>query len=182
MGYLDEQEEKNKKEILEVEKKEQAKAISAAVNVAVAAAISPLQKEIVDLKGELRELKKTAEKPNMAVLDDATRKDLRSIMINAAKGIDSYKVPVYALFGFVFLLAGTILWNSYRLNELSEDTNSKYDVVTGILSGDRSYWWDGENFIASRKAPEAKRLQEAVEHYNKIEQMKKQGGTGNVAK
>ena len=100
---------------------------------------------------------------------------MRGIMENAVIGIDFVKFSVYALFGIAIILGGAILWNSHKLNETAENMDWKYDVVTGILSGDRHYWWDGENYQASRKAPEAKRLQDALDHYQKIsEQMKKQ--------
>lgn len=99
------------------------------------------------------------------------------MMANAAAGIDSYRFSIYALFGIAIILGGAILWNSYKLKDTAENMDWKYDVVTGILSGDRHYWWDGENYQASRKAPEAKRLQDALDHYQKIsEQMKKQAG------
>lgn len=174
MGFLDE-EEKVKKEALEAEQKAQAKKQAEAIRAAVAAAVSPLQRELNHLRVEVRELKIAAEKPNRTILDDATRKEMRGIMENAVIGIDFVKFSVYALFGIAIILGGAILWNSHKLNETAENMDWKYDVVTGILSGDRHYWWDGENYQASRKAPEAKRLQDALDHYQKIsEQMKKQ--------
>ena len=165
MGFMDENKEK-----------EQA-AICAAVTEAVTAAVVPLQKEIANLKGELGELKKNAEKPSKAIIDDETKNEIRGMVKLAAEGVDSYKYPVYALFGFVALLMAAVTWNTYQLRTTTENMDWKYDVVTGVLSGDRHYWWDGQNYEASRKAPEAKRLQTAVEQYQKItEQMKKQGG------
>jgi hypothetical protein len=170
MGFMDE-EEKAKKEEFEANKKEQAEVIRAAV----AAAIVPLQREIISLKGEVKELKKVTEKQHTAVIDDSTRREIRGMMASAAEGINSYRLPVYALFGITIIFAGSILWNSHRLNDFAENMDWKYDVVTGVLSGDRHYWWNGENYEASRKAPEAKRLQEALDHYQKInEQLKKQ--------
>lgn len=173
MGFMDEKFDKEK----ETAQKEQAEAIRAAVTNAVAAAVAPLQREITSLRGEVKELKKVAEKPNTAVMDEGTRKEIRGMMANAAAGIDSYRFSIYALFGIAIILGGAILWNSYKLKDTAENMDWKYDVVTGILSGDRHYWWDGENYQASRKAPEAKRLQDALDHYQKIsEQMKKQAG------
>ena len=173
MGFMDEKFDKEK----ETAQKEQTAAIRAAVTDAVAAAVAPLQREITSLKGEVKELKKVAEKPNTAVMDEGTRKEIRGMMANAAAGIDSYRFSIYALFGIAIILSGAILWNTYKLKDTAESMDWKYDVVTGILSGDRHYWWDGENYQASRKAPEAKRLQDALDHYQKIsEQMKKQAG------
>lgn len=174
MGFLDD-EEKAKNEALEAERKAQAKEQAELIRAAVAAAVSPLQRELTSLRGEVREIKKAAEKPNTAVMDEGTRKEIRAMMASAAGGIDSYKYSIYALLGMVVILAGAILWNTHKMNDISESMDWKYDVVTGILSGDRHYWWDGENYQASRKAPEAKRLQDALDHYQKIsEQMKKQ--------
>lgn len=176
MGFLDD-EEKAKKEALEAEKKEQAKEQAEVIRAAVAAAVLPLQREVTSLRGEVREFKKAAEKPNMAVMDEGTRTEIRGIMATAADGINSNKFSIYILFGITAILAAAIIWNSYKLNKTIENMDWKYDVVTGILSGDRHYWWDGENFEASRKAPEAKRLQDALDHYRKInEQIKKQAG------
>ena len=176
MGFMDD-EEKAKNEALEAERKAQAKEQAELIRAAVAVAVSPLQRELTSLRGEVREIKKATEKPNTAVMDEGTRKEIRGMMANAAAGIDSYRFSIYALFGIVVILAGAILWNSYKLNETAENMDWKYDVVTGILSSDRHYWWDGENYQASRKAPEAKRLQDALDHYQKIsEQMKKQAG------
>lgn len=146
----------------------------AAIGVAVTAAIKPLQREIASLQREFRELKK-AETPTVAVIDDNTRNEILDMMTSAAAGINSYKLPVNALFFIAILLVVSVFWNSHRLNVTAENMDWKYDVVTGILSGDRRYWWDGDNYEASRNAPESKRLQEALDHYQKItEQMKKQ--------
>ena len=132
------------------------------------AVIEPLQREINSLRGEVRELKKVAESQKTAIIDDGTRREIRGMMESAAVGIDSYKPVIYVLFAIVIILAGSILWNTHKISEITENMDWKYDVVTGVLSSDRAYWWDGENYIASRKAPEAKRLQEAIEKYNKI--------------
>ena len=164
MGFMDEKFDKEK----ETAQKEQAAAIRAAVTDAVAAAVVPLQREITSLKGEVKELKKVAEKPNTAVMDEGTRKEIRGMMANVAAGIDSYRSSIYALFGIAIILGGAILWNSYKLKDTAENMDWKYDVVTGILSGDRHYWWNGENYEASRDKPEAKRLQEAINTYQKI--------------
>lgn len=158
-------------------KQEQTEAIRAAVAEAMIAATGPLQKEIASLKGELREIKQSAEGQRTAVIDDDTKGEIREMVRQTAEGVNSYKYPVYALFGVSMLLMLAVSWNSYKLNVTAENMDWKYDVVTGVLSGDRYYWWDGQNYEASRKAPEAKRLQAAVEQYQKItEQMKKQGG------
>ncbi len=152
------------------------------IRAAIAAAIAPLQKEIANLRGEVKELKQVADKPKAAaavtaVIDEATKNEIKNMMENAAKGIDSYKYPVYALFIIAAILAVAILWNNYKLKDTAENMDWRYDAVTGILSGDRHYWWDGENFQNSRTAPEAKRLQEALDHYQKkAEQIKKQAG------
>ena len=158
-------------------KQEQTEAIRAAITEAVIAATGPLQKEIASLKGELREIKQSAEGQRTAVIDDDTKGEIREMVRQTAEGVNSYKYPVYALFGVSMLLMLAVSWNSYKLNATAENMDWKYDVVTGVLSGDRYYWWDGQNYEASRKAPEAKRLQAAVEQYQKVtEQMKKQGG------
>ena len=170
MGFLDD-EEKAKNEAMEAERKAQAEIIQAAF----VAAIAPLQREIASLKGEVKELKKNAEKPSKAIIDNETKSEIKGMVKLAAAGVDSYKYPVYVLFGVSILLMLAVSWNSYKLNATAENMDWKYDVVTGILSGDRAYWWDGENYQASRKAPEAKRLQEALDQYQKVtEQMKKQ--------
>lgn len=169
MGFIDE-DSKFKEEKEEVTKIEQ----ETAIRLVVTAAIAPLQREISSLKAEIQDLKGVAEKPSTAVMDEGTRKEIQGMMASAAAGIESYRFSIYALCGIAVILAGAILWNSHRLNEFAENMDWKYDVVTGILSGDRHYWWDGENYEASRKAPEAKRLQEAIDRFQKItEQMRK---------
>lgn len=179
MGFMNEKFDKEKEsaqKAIETEKREQTEAIRAAVT----AAIEPLQREITSLKKEVREL--VTEKPNVATeiqynLDDRTKKEISELTASVAAGLESYKMPIHSLFCIVVLLAGSLFWMSHKLNETAESMDWKYDVVTGILSGDREYWWNGENYEASRKAPEAKRLQEALDNYKKIsEQMKKQAG------
>jgi len=178
MGFMDEKFEKEK----EGSQKEQAPEIKVAVTTAVVAAIAPLQNEIITLKKELInlkketiDLKKAVESPSRMVVDDETREEMKYMIESAAAGIDSYKYPVYVLFGMTILLAVSVSFNLYKLNETAEYMDWKYDAVTGILSGDRHYWWNGENYEASRLAPEAKRLQEALDSYKKINaQMKKQ--------
>lgn len=122
------------------------------------------------MKRDIRLLKEVVERPNTATatIDEGTRNEIRNMMTNAAEGIESYKYAIYALFGMVVILALAILCNLYKLNETAENMAWKYDVVTGILSDDRHYWWDGENYEASRKAPETKRLKDALDQYQKI--------------
>lgn len=167
---MDDEEENKKKAIIEVNNEQ-----AALIHEAVTAAVKPLQREITSLREEVKGLKKTSEKPNMAVMDEETRKEIKGMMVSATSGIDSYRFSIYGLFGISVILACTIIFNSYRLSETEKNMDWKYDVVTGILSGDQHYWWNGENYEASRKAPEAKRLQESLEKYQKInEQLKKQ--------
>jgi hypothetical protein len=175
LGLLDDDE--------EIKQKKQAAAIRAAVTTAVTAAVVPLQRELAKVSQTVTELKTelkiASEKPNTAtaVMDEETKKEMRSIATSAAAGIDSYKHAIYTLFGIAAILTVAILLNTYKLNNFIENIDWKYDAVTGILSGDRAYWWNGENYEASRKAPEAKQLQDAVDNYKKIsEQMKKQAG------
>ena len=180
MGFMDEKFEQEK----EGAQKEQAAEIKVAVTTAVVAAIAPLQSEIITLKKELInlkketiDLKKTVESSSRIVVADETKREMRDLIECAAAGIDSYKYPVYLLFGMTILLAVSVSFNLYKLNETAEYMDWKYDAVTGILSGDRHYWWNGENYEASRLAPEAKRLQEVLDSYKKINaQMKKQPG------
>ena len=180
MGFMDEKFEKEK----EGAQKEQATEIKNAVNAAVVAAIAPLQNEIITLKKELInlkketiDLKKAIESPSRMVVDDETKKEIKDMIESGAAGIDSYKYPVYVLFGMAILLAVSVILNFHKLKETAEYMDWKYDAVTGILSGDHHYWWNGENYEASWLAPEAKRLQEALDSYKKINaQMKKQLG------
>jgi len=180
MGFMDEKFEKEK----EGAQKEQAAEIKVAVTTAVVAAIAPLQNEIITLKKEIRNLKeetinlkKVVESPSRMVVDDESKEEMKYMIESAAAGIDSYKYPVYALFGMAILLAVSVIFNLHKLNETVEYMDWKYDAVTGILSGDRHYWWNGENYEASRLAPETKRLQEVLDSYKKINaQMKKQPG------
>ena len=155
--------------------KGQAVEISAAVTTAVVAAIAPIQQEITTLKKDIRQLKDVVERQNTATatIDEGTRNEIRNMMTSAAEGIESYKYAIYALFAMVVMLAVAILCNSYKLNETAVDMAWKYDVVTGILSDDRHYWWDGENYEASRNAPEAKRLKNALDKYQKITKQQK---------
>ena len=165
MGFMTE---KIEKEQVQQEQAEASK-------TAVTAAIGPLQREITSLKGELRELKKAAERSKTAVIDDNTRREIRGILSGVDQGFKSYNIMLYLLIGTMVFFGVFSIWTNYNIRETNKELNWKYDVVTSILSGDRHYWWDGENYEASRVAPEAKRLQGALDHYQKIsEQMKKQ--------
>lgn len=168
---------KKEKEAAQAEKEAVQQEQSEAIGAAVTAAVEPLQREISSLKVEVRKLKEVTEKPSTAiataVIDDKTRDEIRGMMASAAAGIDSYKIPVCSLFAIMIVFAGLMLWFSHRLNNVSNDTNWRIDVITGILSGDRHYWWDGENYEASRKAPETKRLENALEYYKKITSISK---------
>ena len=171
MGFMNEKFEEEKENV----KKGQAIEISAAVTTALVAAIAPLKQEITTLKRDIRQLKEVVERTNTttATIDEGTRNEIRNMMRSAAEGIESYKYAIYALFGMVLILAAAILCNSYKLNETAANMAWKYDVVTGILSDDRHYWWDGENYEASRKAPETKRLKDALDKYQKITKQQK---------
>ena len=109
------------------------------------------------------------------MIDDSTKSEIRGMMAGVDKGFKSYNFVIYLLIGTMVFFCLFSIWNMYSVKKMNEELEWKYDVITGILSGERQYWWNGENYEASRKAPEAKRLQEAVEIYHKAsEQMKKQ--------
>ncbi|MBP9483435.1 MAG: hypothetical protein KBF19_01485 [Negativicutes bacterium] len=173
MGFMTE-----KYEEKESNKTEQTELIQAAVSAAISplfTEITFLKKEIKNLKEETFSLKGVVDSPNYMKIDDETKTEIKKNLADAASGVDSYKIPIYALFVMVIILGVSIVWNSHRLNEIAENMDWKYDSVTSILSGDRHYWWDGENYQTSRNAPETKRLKEALDRYQKInEQMKKQ--------
>lgn len=176
MGFMDEKFDQKK----ENAQKEQIAAINTAVTIAVATAIAkanePLQGEINSLKDEIKDLKKIVVRPTKTVIDDDTITEIKGIITSAAAGIDSYRYPIYILFGGLVLLTIFTAWTSHKIDETTYRTEWRYDIITGILSGDRNYWWDGENYQASQKAPEAKRLKEAVERYQKISEQMKQAG------
>ena len=158
-------------EKLEKEKEQALEAIS----TVVAAAIGPLQREITSLKGEVTQLKKIAETSKQVVIDDSTKNEIRGMMAGVDKGFKSYNFVIYLLIGTMVFFCLFSVWNMYSVKKMNEELEWKYDVITGILSGERQYWWNDENYEASRVAPEAKRLQGALDHYQKIsEQMKKQ--------
>ena len=162
-------------EKLEKEKEQAQKKQLEAISTAVAVAIGPLQREITSLKGEVTQLKKIAETSKQVVIDDSTKSEIRGMMAGVDKGFKSYNFVIYLLIGTMVFFCLFSIWNMYSVKKMNEELEWKYDVITGILSGERQYWWNGENYEASRKAPEAKRLQEAVEIYHKAsEQMKKQ--------
>jgi len=176
MGFMDEKFDPKK----ENAQKEQIAAINTAVTTAVAKAIvkanEPLHREINNLKDEIKDLKKISVRPTKTVIDDDTRTEIKGIITSAAAGIDSYRYPIYMLFGGLVILTIFTAWTSHKIDETTYRTEWRYDIITGILSGDRNYWWDGENYQASQKAPEAKRLKEAVERYQKISEQMKQAG------
>ena len=128
--------------------------------------INQLRNELRDLKNEIITIKHEVNKPT--VIDEETKRELKDIMLLGAKGINSYKPAIYGLYAIVIILAVAILLNAYKLNEVAENMDWKYDVVTSILSNDRHYWFDGENYQVSRNAPETKRLEEAQKRYNEI--------------
>lgn len=166
MGIMDEMMEKQAKENLEE------------VRQAITAAVSPLQEEIKQLRQEVSDLRKNSSKGNTAQiqydLDDKTTKKLHGLVAEAGLAIDSYRLPLYGLMTAVVILGLSLGWMQYKINNVTEDLNYKYDVVTGVLSSDYHYWWDGENFNASRDKPEAKRLEEAVKNWQKVnESMRK---------
>lgn len=133
MGFMDEK--------FERERADATAAQTDAIRAAVAAAVEPLQRDIIGLKREISELKKINAVDIQYELDDKTRIELQRFTAAATQGVNSYRIPVYTLFVIVIVLAFTVVWNSYQMNAVARNMDWRYDVVTSVLSGDRHYWW-----------------------------------------
>ena len=77
----------------------------------------------------------------------------------------------------VVLLLAYSLWNQYLMRQEVKQVSTNYDRITAILSRDKNYWFDGDNFNIAQESPTADYLRQVYAKYQeeKTERAKQSG-------
>lgn len=67
----------------------------------------------------------------------------------------------------VVLLLAYSLWNQYLMRQEVKQVSINYDRITAVLSRDKNYWFDGDNFNIAQESPKAEQLRQIYAKYQK---------------
>lgn len=133
-----------------------------------------LTKQVADLSNEVKRLNGVMEKianPSFKqTIENNDRNLLEKVCQSLNETAGSLKMLLIIVAVAFVLDVGMNMYSSYNHNKAIDQVSTDYDYMTSILSGDRHYWFDGENYQLSRQAPETKRLEEAARNYAKNHQ------------